>query len=242
MNKNYYSQSGQDSILEQFFNKKDIKNGFFVDIGSIDGIYYSNTYLLEKSGWKGICVEAHPTYSKMLVKNRPNSFCYEGAAGDEDKKECTFYANFLSSLSSLDETRDFSSYGWYYQRESGEKTVQGAVNGEVTVPMYNVDNLINKHKNSFNSIELITIDVDGSEKWVFKGLDLNKWHPRLLVLEHSVVPDLVHEYATTNGYHKGLVFGADTFYCRDEEDVEIISNIKPYEGETLSTVHPIDKL
>lgn len=32
--------------------------GRFLDIGAHDGISYSNTYLLEKLGWKGLCVEA----------------------------------------------------------------------------------------------------------------------------------------------------------------------------------------
>lgn len=65
-----YSQAGQDFwVYGEVFNKK--QNGFFVEIGSADGITYNNTYLLEsKFKWKGICVEANPVLYKSLIKLR----------------------------------------------------------------------------------------------------------------------------------------------------------------------------
>tara|TARA_R110002051_G_scaffold276627_3_gene337992 strand:+ start:704 stop:1432 length:729 start_codon:yes stop_codon:yes gene_type:complete len=235
--KNYYSQAGQDSIISQFFNKKNIKNGFLVDVGSIDGIHYSNTYLLEQLGWKGICVEAHPTYYPMLIKNRPNCHCYGVAAGNEDKDNTTFYANYLSSLSTLNPNINFNGYGKYYGNRN-KSEIDGAVNGKITVPMKKIDTLLEKHKDDFEQIELMTIDVDGSESYVFEGLDLGKWSPRLLILEHSVVPTEIHNYATKYGYHKGKIVGADTFYCRDEKDVIILKNLTPI-GTQLRPGHPI---
>ena len=56
----YYGQYGQDSIIKQFFNLKGIDQGTFVDIGASEGKRFSNTLLLENSGWHGVCVEAHP--------------------------------------------------------------------------------------------------------------------------------------------------------------------------------------
>ena len=34
--------------------------GFYVDAGCADGEEYSNTVLLEKNGWSGICIDIHP--------------------------------------------------------------------------------------------------------------------------------------------------------------------------------------
>jgi hypothetical protein len=36
-------------------------NGFYVDVGSGDGVLESNTYLLDRMGWKGVCVDPFPT-------------------------------------------------------------------------------------------------------------------------------------------------------------------------------------
>ena len=73
-----YSQLGQDLEVIKFYNNKE--NGFFIEIGASDGIILSNTYLLETQyKWKGICYEPIPNNFKKLVKNRPNSICYDKA-------------------------------------------------------------------------------------------------------------------------------------------------------------------
>ena len=64
-----YSQIGQDLNVLQFYNHK--KNGYFIEVGANNGIYLSNTYLLEKKyNWKGICIEPHPIEYEKLIKNR----------------------------------------------------------------------------------------------------------------------------------------------------------------------------
>ena len=54
------SQARQDLwLMEEVFPGK--RNGFFIEIGSADGIALSNTCLLERRlAWRGVCVEANP--------------------------------------------------------------------------------------------------------------------------------------------------------------------------------------
>jgi FkbM family methyltransferase len=62
------SQAGQDYwVYGEVFNE--MREGFFVDVGAHDGVYLSNTYLLEKRyHWKGICVEANRgTFESLKV-------------------------------------------------------------------------------------------------------------------------------------------------------------------------------
>jgi len=70
----YYSQNGEDYLLCKFFGQE--LNGFYVDIGDFDGIYFSNTFSFEQIGWKGICVESNPDIFELCLKNRPNSVCF----------------------------------------------------------------------------------------------------------------------------------------------------------------------
>ena len=47
------------------------RDGYFVDIGAADGIYSSNTAMLEGVfGWDGICAEANPHFQAHLRANR----------------------------------------------------------------------------------------------------------------------------------------------------------------------------
>ena len=57
---------GQDKwVINEIFKHK--KGGFFVDLAAADGVFQSNTYLLEKElNWKGICIEANPHLFKKL--------------------------------------------------------------------------------------------------------------------------------------------------------------------------------
>jgi len=54
------SQIGQDKwVLFTLF--PGVADGFFVDVGSGDGIVHSNTFMLERQGWTGICIDPFPT-------------------------------------------------------------------------------------------------------------------------------------------------------------------------------------
>jgi hypothetical protein len=65
----YYSLSGQDKWVLETLNFK--TNGFFVDLGSGNGIKYSNTYILETEyQWTGICVDVNKDKFKELEINR----------------------------------------------------------------------------------------------------------------------------------------------------------------------------
>jgi FkbM family methyltransferase len=54
------SQAGQDYwVYGEVFNETE--DGFFLDIGAHDGVFLSNTFILEKIyNWEGICIEANP--------------------------------------------------------------------------------------------------------------------------------------------------------------------------------------
>ena len=101
---NFYSQNGEDVILNELF--KEQKNGFFVEVGCIDGKLFSNTLTFEEGGWKGICIEAHSGYIELLRKNHPKSIICHCAAAETDEDNVIFYANSRGSLSTLDKSKE----------------------------------------------------------------------------------------------------------------------------------------
>lgn len=230
MNMEYYSQYGQDTIFKQFFDQKKIEKGFFLDVGSVDGVYISNTLLLENAGWDGICVEAHPSFFQFLVANRKCK-CYSLAAGDKDSETCDFYAYHRASYSSLD------SDVWL--GKGLPENVNGVINGKISIPMKKIDTIL--EENGVTNLDFVTIDVDGSEKKTLGGFTLNRWLPTLLMLEHTVVGhNYIDRYASNYGYHKARTIGSDTIYCRHESDVQIIRSLKVI-GKQTKIIHPSDK-
>lgn len=231
---NYYGQHGEDAIISILF-QKDYK-GFFVEVGALDGVRFSNTYMFEKMGWDGIVIEAHPDYFNILKKNRKCD-CIWVAVGDLNKEKCTFYANFRGSLSTLDKKADFSGYGKYWGKHE-KKIIDGFTNGEITVPMSKLDTIL-KNRKSRVPIDIISIDIDGSETLALKGFDIRLWRPRVIIFEVSTVPDVIYNYMSDKGYHLSKHIGCNVIYCRDLEDCKKIKN-SSINMPASNILHPID--
>ncbi len=74
----FYSQAWQDEFVINILNFK--RNGYFIDIGSTDGINQSNSYFFESEmGWQGVCVERGIGYTEHYKKNRKCIFLNEDA-------------------------------------------------------------------------------------------------------------------------------------------------------------------
>jgi len=56
----YHSQLGQDRWIVQCVFPG-VENGYFVEVGSGDGVHLSNTKVLEDLGWTGVCVDPYPS-------------------------------------------------------------------------------------------------------------------------------------------------------------------------------------
>lgn len=94
----YWSQAWQDEFIINLLSFK--KGGYFLDIGSTDGMNQSNSYFLESEmGWQGICVERGIGYTEHYNKNRKCIFLNEDALKVEYKdilKEFPKQIDYLS--------------------------------------------------------------------------------------------------------------------------------------------------
>ncbi len=53
----HFSSDGEDYILQKIFSN--LKNGYYIDIGSHHPILHSNTFLFYLNGWRGVCVDPY---------------------------------------------------------------------------------------------------------------------------------------------------------------------------------------
>jgi FkbM family methyltransferase len=164
--KNSYSQLGQDIEVLKILNNK--KNGYFVDIGATDGITGSNSYLLEKKfNWKGICIEPREDEFNKLQKNRKSLNYNVLLYSNEQILEFT-HGDQLSGI-----TKDLDTYS--DQLKNNKKS-----NYMSTTLTKILDNA-----NAPNIIDYISIDTEGSELEILKGLDLNKYKFKIINFEHN---------------------------------------------------------
>jgi hypothetical protein len=71
--KDFYSQNGEDGIIEKLLGEIGLESGFLVEFGAWDGKHWSNTYnLIEKKKWKGCLIEGDPRKYEDLCHSIPS--------------------------------------------------------------------------------------------------------------------------------------------------------------------------
>ncbi len=73
------SKRGEDmhAYRRHFLGRRE---GFFLEMGAVDGLWASNTHMFEKAlGWRGLLVEGNPQSFPRIADNRPNALAVHAA-------------------------------------------------------------------------------------------------------------------------------------------------------------------
>jgi FkbM family methyltransferase len=199
-----YSQFGEDRIIQDFFPVG--YKGVCIDVGAVDGIKLSNTYHFEKQGWMCICCEANPTMYDDLKMNRHNAI--HCAVGSEDKLEVQF--NIVNLKGQGGNETAISGLQIDQRLYNDHLFLQPSVR-QINVPMMCLDTILKRYP-AIDKIDFISVDVEGTEIDVIKGLDIKKWMPKLIVLENNYNDKKYEEYMSSVGYKKELRNIVNDFY------------------------------
>lgn len=152
-----------DRIFQETFGYK--TDGIFVECGAYDGKTYSNTWGLAKIGWRGLYIEPDPDNMARCFKEHEHNdkvglcMC---AAGDRNETDVPlFQAGWGSALS---------------------KNAYMEVSKEITTTMHTLDYLLPRW-NIPEAFDLLVIDVEFHETEVLRGMTLERWRPRLVIIE-----------------------------------------------------------
>jgi FkbM family methyltransferase len=151
----FYSQQQEDIILwKKCLN---YRNGFFLELGAMDGIVYSNTKYFEDSlSWTGILIEPEPNQFKRLVSNRPKCKNFNYAVSETDGDVVFYSRNGGDSGGGIKETHiETNLYGKEH---------------EIVVKSKPIRNIIEEAGRP-EKIDLFVIDVEGGEHGVLTTFD-----------------------------------------------------------------------
>ena len=172
-----FSLNELDSQLLRYLN---YDHGFFIEAGANDGISQSNTLYFEKyKKWGGILIEPIPDLAKKCVVNRPNCIVENSALVPFDFNDDFIemrYSNLMSlvkgAMKSEEEELKHVNKGC---------AIQGVESYEVKVPANSLSNILKKH--GVETIDLFSLDVEGFELSVLKGIDFDRHHPKWMLIE-----------------------------------------------------------
>lgn len=200
----YHSQIDQDRYFIEFI-VRGRTGGRFLDVGSHDGVHYSNTLALERDyGWTGICVEADPEIAEQCRANRPGSLVIN------------------STVWSLSTTLTLS-------RPANGRTVLTRVAGQPINAGYFDDDFIETIDRQFEALPLrhlilgdqffdyFSLDVEGAELPALAGIDWDRTSFGFVNIEHGNRPGQLErlvEFMRRQGYDLHRVNFHDVEFTR----------------------------
>jgi FkbM family methyltransferase len=196
----YHSQIGQDQwVLQGVF--PGVRDGYFVDIGSADGMYLSNTKSLEDRGWTGVCIDPFPTN----VESRTCDVIPEVVYSSSGQVLSFRQAGVLGGIQD------------HLNRYASDKSVQNAALIEFTTTTMN-EVLESAQAPTF--LHYVSLDVEGAEYEVLQGFDLGKYQVGAFTIEHNFEEPKrtqIRELLERHGYRIALSIQFDDWYLPVEK-------------------------
>jgi FkbM family methyltransferase len=215
-----YAQHGEDYLIWEFFDRK--TSGLIIEVGAFDGKYLSNSYALERQGWKAVCVEPLPYYYELLKKNRPNAVNVNAALVSDDSIETIIiHEDVFGVFSSTKEVNVR-----LVNTLCSDRGISFSDTKPIQVRGVTLNNLVEKYK--LHSIDCISIDVEGTELDVLKGIDFNVYRPKLLVVEanEDLLLNEIVNYLEDNGYFLVLKNNVNYFFTSDNINTKQLTDTK----------------
>ena len=161
-------------LVNNFF--RNLKTGFFIEVGANTGYEGSVCWHLEKDyGWSGMNIECNPYCFPDLIKNRPSCININRALSDE-KGELTF-------IFPTDGPRKlFAGQGsvvFNHNHWAKRPTKEIVVKADTLLYLLALHNI--------KAADLLVLDVEGYELSALNGLYGSKIIPRVIVVEDSKI-------------------------------------------------------
>jgi hypothetical protein len=192
----FYSQMGQDKwVSEKVF--PGVKNGFFLDVGSGDGTFISNTKALEQKGWTGICIDPFP-------RNMQDRSCqiFKEVVFSEAGERVKFWA--------ADDWGGVIDENLWNRKDKMQKYKAPIV--EFTT--VTLGDILERAK-APRFIHYVSLDIEGPELHALKGFPFDKYQIGALTVEHNYQEPKRSEIKAlmeSHGYKRVHTSDRDGFY------------------------------
>jgi FkbM family methyltransferase len=197
-----FLQDAEEGLKEAFFAAS--HEGFFVDVGANEPRTWSQTWHLEQAGWRGILIEPQPDLARRLRQER----------------KATVFDIACSSPENSGKSLPLHVAGLYTSLNPDFFVNDMRRDGVIAVPVRTLDDILIEAK-APAPIDFVSIDVESHEIDVLRGFDLDRWRPRLLLIEDLVMNRHLHRYLQVRGYKWVRRTGLNSWYVPASSPVSV---------------------
>jgi FkbM family methyltransferase len=171
----------ENKLKEEFFCGA--RDGFFVDVGANDPEQMSQTWHLERLGWRGVLIEPQPALAEKL----------------KEQRRAAVFACACSSPQNAGKMLPFQLAGIQSSLNLNFFVAGMRKEAMIEVPARTLDDILTE-VNAPVPIDLLSIDVESHEIDVLNGVTLARWRPRLILIEDLALNLRLHRLLQACGY------------------------------------------
>lgn len=221
-----FAQELEDLIIYNAL--RNVKDGFYIDVGANDPWWISVTKALYEKGWHGINIEPQLDSYQNLCQDRPRDINLQIGCADRDGELTLHGSGAMASFVTNDS-------------ENGNE----AQSNSFFVPVLTLKSVCDTYCHA-QTIHVLKIDVEGFEKEVLEGMDFVNYRPWLIVVEATEPGTYIacHEkwefLLLDQGYTLAFAYGINRYYI-DNTKSELKERFLPV-NELLSKYYVWGKM
>ncbi|MEQ1716830.1 MAG: FkbM family methyltransferase [Hyphomicrobium sp.] len=200
-----YAQNGEDLLICSLLGWP--TTGYFVDVGCHHPIRHSNTFTLYLQGLCGLAIDANGEFATEFESIRPLDTFVSACVGSEEgtAEFKVFVDRALSSIAG--------------RKISGISDAQYRLERVEHLPIRRLDDVLSEAR-APHDFDLLSIDVEEHDFSVLKSVNLEIFHPRLVVIElHDVDVGRIADHEVSRhlagyGYKPVACQKSNAFYLR----------------------------
>jgi FkbM family methyltransferase len=174
-----------------------VTDGFFVDLGSADGVRASTTWALERIGWTGLCIDPFP-------RNMAGRTCQVFAeAVDNIGGQSVQFQNPGNYSGGI-----LKYAGWWVSDELKQNAVE--------VKTATLADIL-RRANAPSYIHYLNVDIEGAEYMALSDFPFNDYKFGAITIEHNGMEDRrtqIRELLVSNGYRLEWAIRDQDWYVR----------------------------
>jgi len=209
LHSNFSKSQDAEDVRAMSYYFHGCSGGTYLEMGALDGIMFSNTYLLEKDfGWKGVLLEADPAHFRCLVDNRPQNILIHAAVCDTKRVVHWIHSGDVT-VRGIREFMHPTFLSLHHQEDLVETEI-------MCLPLSDIFEIIRMHRFDFFSL-----DLEGAELAALESINYNRASFKVVVVEAdgvNVTKDLmVSDKLTKHRYRKDHFDGRNVWHVSNSE-------------------------
>lgn len=181
---------------------KTLRNGTYIEMGGLDGITYSNSWVFNKAlAWSGVLIELIDSNYEKLEKNRQNEIATVHAGVCAAPETLHYYMPPGSGFEVVGGIYEFTAPSFRDVYWKGISLDDPRVK---QIECDTLDSLLNKYAPGTAYFDFFSLDVEGAEFSVLESIDYERVQFGIVFVEadsHNELKNLaMKQLLTRNGY------------------------------------------